>query len=144
MSPLICPVTDFRSSPSGNREYIVIKYRRLFSLWSYQSQILISGQAFLAKHEPFITCFNLTFHSGLYKDCHQMLSIRMHWLFRFTFNWMCLQSQQKGTVVKHWKRVVNPAGQKYPTEREMYCHKEIKDAHNLLSAARYTHHGLVL
>lgn len=73
-----------------------------------------------------------------------MLSIRMHWLLRFTFNWMCLQSQQKGTVVKLWKEVVNPAGQKYPTEREMYCHKEIKDAHNLLSAARYTHHGLVL
>lgn len=59
---------------------------------------------------------------------------------------MTPQSQQKGTGEKteKKKKAVNPTGQMYPTERKSYCHKEIKDAHNLLSEARCAQPGLLL
>lgn len=145
MSLLISPVTDFRSSPLGNRKYIVIKYWRLFSLWSYLSQILISafsGKTWIIN----LLLAALTWH---FIVVYTRITIRCWALGCIGFLGLLLtecasKSQQKGTRLKYWKEAVNPAGQMYPTEREMYCHKEIKDAHNLLSAARYTHHGLLL
>lgn len=69
-----------------------------------------------------------------------MLSNRMHWLFRFTFNWMQLESQKKGAEGRTERKLV----QLESMERESHCQRVLKGAGKPYFWSRFIQPALLL